>query len=1029
MIEALVAWSVRHRVLVVSLVGILALVGSFFGSRLSLDALPDVTGRQVIVLTEAPGLTPEEVELRVTRPVELALGGLPDLVTQRSISRYGISSVTAVFAEGTDLLRARQLVQERLGAVRDVLPEGVSAPELGPLTGGLGEIYQFTLRSPSRTPAQLLELVELQIAPRLRSAPGIVEVNTWGGAQRTLEVVGVPERMARHRVTLAELVEAVERARGQAPGGVLAAGEGGVLLRGVALPQSPADLAAAVVRTTEGAGVVRVGDVAEVREGTLPRIGAATANGAGEVVYVMCQMLLDANALEVLDGLHERMAEVRALLPKDVVIEEVYDRSDLVRATLRTVFKNLAEGGLLVVLVLFAMLGSFRAGLLVALVIPLSMLGALTGMVLLDVPGNLMSLGALDFGLLVDGAVVMVEAAYHRLQERAGESLKQAAAISGRAMGRPVFYSVLIILLVYLPILALSGVEGRMFRPMALTVVMALFTALLLSLTFVPAAMQLVLREKDVPTREPWIIRGAARLYHPLLDRCLRHPALVALGAALLLAGGVALFGQAGSAFIPQLDEGDLVVQTVRRPDLRVESAVDDSTRMEAEILRSVPEVRRIASRIGSPAVATDIMGLEQADVFIGLAPRDRWRPGLTRDDLIREVDAAIRRSSPADEVAFTQPIQMRFNELVGGEVMDVAVSIYGADLEELRRLAEDLAEILGEIRGAEDVRVTAPPSVQLLEVHPEPIAASRLGFGPNVILEHVTAVRMGLDAGATYDGPLRIPLRVRYAPDTTALRFEALPLATATGSLVPLDDVAHVLRTSGPSLVNHHDAERRMVVGFNVRGRDLGSVVQDAQAAVERRFALPTGYRLAWGGQWESYQSARSRLALIIPGVLAAILALLLVLFRSVRAALIILLNVPFAAVGGIAVLSARGLPVSISAAIGFIALSGIAVLNGVVLMTAILRREHAGVAPADAAREAARERMRPVLMTASVAALGFLPMTLATGVGAEVQRPLATVVVGGLVTSTFLTLVILPSVYPWLARRVSKGAPLREA
>lgn len=1024
MIEALVGWSVRHRVLVVSLVGLLAAAGLFIGSRVPLDALPDVTGRQVIVLTEAPGLTPEEVELRVTRPVELALGGLPNLATQRSISRYGISSVTAIFREDTDVLRARQLVQERLATVRDHLPEGVSAPELGPLTGGLGEIYQFTLRSPARTPAQLLELVELQIAPRLRSAPGIVEVNTWGGARRTLEVVGVPERMTRHRVTLSDLTQAVERARGQAPGGVLPAGEGGVLLRGVALPTSPADLAAAVVRNTEGVGVVRVGDVADVREGALPRIGAATANGGGEVVYVMCQMLLDANALEVLEGLHQRMAEVRSLLPRDVVIEEVYDRSDLVRATLRTVFKNLAEGGLLVVVVLFAMLGSFRAGLLVALVIPLSMLGALVGMVLLEVPGNLMSLGALDFGLLVDGAVVMVEAAYHRVQERSGESMKDAAAVSASSMGRPVFYSVLIILLVYLPILALGGVEGRMFRPMALTVVMALFTALVLSLSFVPAAMQLFLRERDVPAREPWLVRGAARLYRPLLARSIKHPAVVAVVAALLLGGGFLLFGRAGSSFIPQLDEGDLVVQTVRRPDLRVESAVEDATRMEAEILRRVPEVRRVASRIGSPAVATDIMGLEQSDVFIGLAPREQWRPGLSRDELIRQVDAAIQASSPADEVAFTQPIQMRFNELVGGEVTDVAVSIYGAELGELRRLAERMAALLSGIPGAEDVRITAPPAVQLLEVRPEPLAASRLGLVPSELLEHVTAVRMGLDAGATYDGALQVPLRVRYAADATALRFEALPVVTGSGTLVPLADVAHVRRTSGPSLVNHHETERRLVVGFNVRGRDLGSVVQDAQAEVAQRFAVPTGYRLAWGGQWESYQSARARLRLVIPGVLGAIFALLLLLFRSLRAALIILLNVPFAAVGGIVVLTLRDLPISISAAIGFIALSGIAVLNGVVLMTGILRREHAGATPADAAREAARERMRPVLMTASVAALGFLPMTLATGVGAEVQRPLATVVVGGLVSSTFLTLVILPSVYPWLARR-RRGTP----
>lgn len=1019
MIDAVVGWAVRHRILVVILVGLLALGGAVTSRWLRFDALPDVTGRQIVVLTEAPGLTPEEVELRVTRPVETALGGLPGLVTQRSISRYGISSITAVFASGTDLLRARQLVQERLATVQGSLPEGVSTPELGPLTGGLGEIYQFTLRSAGHTQAQLRELVELQIGPLLRAAPGVVEVNTWGGARRTLDVIGVPERMARHRVTLSALAEAVAAAQGQAPGGVLPAGDAGVLLRGVALPQGPKDLAAAVVRVEPDGTAVRVGDVADVREGALTNIGAATADGRGEVVYVMVQMLLDANALEVLEGVHDRLAEVRGLLPPGVELEVVYDRSDLVYATLRTVFTNLAEGGLLVIAVLFLMLGSFRAGLLVASVIPLSMLGAIVGMVALEVPGNLMSLGALDFGLLVDGAVVMVEATFHRMQERPGESAARAGAVSTRAMARPVFFSVTIILLVYLPILGLTGVEGRMFRPMALTVVMALLTALVLSLTFVPAAMQLILRRQDVPARTPWLVRMAERAYQPLLSRVLPHPVLVGLGALVLLALGVFLFSRAGSSFIPQLDEGDLVVQTVRRPDLRIETAVEDSLRMEAAILQDVPEVQHVASRIGSPAVATDIMGIEQADVFIDLAPRSEWRPHIDREMLIERIEAAIERSAPADEVAFTQPIQMRFNELVGGEVTDVSLSIYGDDLLRLRELAEGAAGVLRRVPGAEDVRITAPPAVRLLEVFPEPLAAARQGMQAAEVLDQVQAVRMGLDVGTTYDGPLPVPLRVLYAKDESALQFEAMPLVTSQGHLVRLDAVARVTRSEGPALVSHHQAQRRIVVGFNVRGRDLGSVVQEARSLVEAEVPLPSGYRQVWGGQWESLRSARARLAIVIPVVIASILGLLWTLFHDLRPSLIILLNVPFAAVGGIVALSARGLPISISAAIGFIALSGIAVLNGVVLVNAILRAEREGLSPPEAARAAALERMRPVLMTAAVAALGFLPMTLATGVGAEVQRPLATVVVGGLVSSTFLTLVILPTLYPWLSSK----------
>jgi len=668
------------------------------------------------------------------------------------------------------------------------------------------------------------------------------------------------------------------------------------------------------------------------------------------------------------------------------------------------------------------MLGSFRAGALVASIIPLSMLGAVTGMVLLDIPGNLMSLGALDFGLLVDGAVVMVEAAFHLIGARggpAGERVKESAV----RMARPVFFSVLIIVLVYVPILALDGVEGKMFRPMAMTVVLALLSALALSLVFVPAAARLLLREADVPTTEPRLVRWLSRAYRPALDFALRHPGWIAGAAVALLVLGGALFARAGSAFVPQLDEGDLVVQTTRAPDIRVDSAVGEGTRMETAIL-AIPEVAHVASRVGSPAVATDIMGLEQADVFIDLRPRDEWRDGLTRDALIDEIDAAIREAAPAEDVAFTQPIQMRFNELVGGSVTDVSLSIYGEDLAALDAAAARAAHLIEAVDGAEDVRVLAPPDVRLVEGRPRPLAAARHGMQSREVIEHVRALRAGIDVGATYDGPLRVPIRVRLGAATDALTLESTPIPTASGASLPLDRVASVRRGVGPSLVNHENAQRRAIVGFNVRGRDLGSVVDEARARVDRELDPPEGARLVWGGQYESLQSARQRLMIVVPVVLAAILGLLLMLFRRLPPALFILLNVPFAAVGGVAALSLRGLPISVSAAIGFIALSGIAVLNGVVLVSALTAEIDGGAAPLEAARRAATSRMRPVLMTASVAALGFLPMTLATGVGAEVQRPLATVVVGGLVTSTILTLLILPAIFPRLHRL---GARLR--
>jgi cobalt-zinc-cadmium resistance protein CzcA len=1022
-IEAIVRWSVRNRGIVAGAVAIFAIGGIVAGSNLRFDALPDVTGKQVIVLTRAPGLTPEEVELLVTRPVEMVLGGLPGSKTQRSISRYGLSSVTVVFEEHVDLLRARQLVQERLFTVQGTMPPGVEPPELGPLTGGLGEIYQFTMSSPERSPAELLELVRFRVAPILRSVPGVVEVNSWGGERRTMDVVGDPARMVHYGVTLAQLTDATRKATGYAAGATLDAGKSGVLLRGVAWPKKPSELAAAVVGMAQDGVPIRIGDVADVLESSAVRIGAATADGRGETVYVMVQMVLEANALEVLDRVKAKMPQVQRALPRDVHIQVVYDRSELVDATLRTVFSNLLEGGLLVVGVLFVLLGSFRAGALVASVIPLSMLGAVAGMVLLDVPGNLMSLGALDFGLLVDGAVVMVEAVFHSAHDKA-RRLAELVEDTTTRMARPVFFAVLIIILVYIPILSLTGVEGKMYRPMALTVLLALLSALILSLTYVPAMSRLVLRDRDVPERPPWLVRWVSKKYAPLLDWSIDHPRQIVAAAVVLLAIGASLAALAGSAFVPQLDEGDLVVQTVRDADIQIHTAVADNTQMEAAILASVPEVRHIASRIGSPEVATDVMGREQADVFVDLAPRSEWREGVDREQLIDEISQAIARAAPAQEVAFTQPIQMRFNELVGGSVTDVSLSIYGENLTVLHGFAERVVSALSRVEGAADVRVLAPPSVGLLEVVPRPLEASRLGFRPEDVLEHVRAARAGIVVGTTYDGPVQIPVRVRLGTRPDAFSFDQFLLPTPQKSLVALSQVAEVIHDRGPALVNHEMAQRRVIVGLNVRGRDLGSVVHDAQALLDdASLQPPEGALLAWGGQYESLERAKRRLNVIIPVVLLLMLALLLGLFRRLSPALMILLNVPFAAVGGIVALSARGLPISVSAVVGFIALSGIAVLNGVVLVSALMTELQEGANVVEAVRRAAHSRLRPVLMTALVAALGFVPMTLATGVGAEVQRPLATVVVGGLVTSTLLTLVILPAIVPPVFSRTLKS------
>ncbi|MCW5807781.1 MAG: efflux RND transporter permease subunit, partial [Deltaproteobacteria bacterium] len=761
-------------------------------------------------------------------------------------------------------------------------------------------------------------------------------------------------------------------------------------------------------------------------EGARPRIGAATANGQGEAVYVMAQMLLGANAREVTAGVRARMPAIRALLPPDVAIRIVYDRTVLVDGTLRTVGKNLLEGGLLVVGILLLMLGSWRAGLLVAVAIPLSMLGALAAMVALGIPGNLMSLGAVDFGLLVDGAVVLVENIFHALAAHPRDHappLRARIRHACQAVARPVFASVLVILLVYVPVLAMTGVDGKLFRPMAITVVLALATALLLSLTLIPAAASLVLRERDVPARPPWIVRGIDRGYGWVLARLPRlRVAVSAVAVALLVLAGV-LFRRAGTELSPQLDEGDLVVQTTRRPDLSIDAAIAAATAMERALV-TVPEVRQVVSRIGSPAVATDLMGIEQADVFIALAPRDAWRPGLTRAALIEELEARTLAASPGSDPAFTQPIQMRFNELLGGAATDVVVSVYGDDLATLRRAAEAIAAEVAQVAGVVDARVLAPTDVPLLEVRPRPLDVSNAGLDVADVLAGVQALRFGLDAGVVYDGPIAIPVVLTLAAAASEWDLARVSLPSPTGGTLELGAIADVTRAATPGVVQHELGVRRISVGFNVRGADLGGAVEAARRRVAQAVRLPQGYEVTWGGQYESLEEAKARLRLVIPLVVALIIVVLLFTFRDVRHALVILTHVPFACVGGVVALAARGMPLSISAAIGFIALSGISVMNGVVLLSQVRVLEDAGRPPGEAIAAAARTRARPVLMTALVAALGFVPMMLATGVGAEVQRPVATVVVGGLLTSTMLTLIVLPSVYPWLAGRRKRTA-----
>ncbi len=1030
MIERLVRASVEFRRGVLFAWFLIAAVLLTLALRLELDALPDVTSNQVQVLTRAPGMTPEEVELRITRPLEGSLGGLAGLESTRSLSRYGLCAITLVFEEDVELMEARQLVAERVGGWSSGDPQ-IEKPELGPITGGLGEVVQFTVSSATRTPSELLELFELRAAPILKATPGVVEVNTWGGARRTFEVRADADRMARRGVSFAELRDAVASSIGNQPGATLDVGDRHVLLRGRFLPsavETIAELPVVVGRDR----VVRVRDVATVAEGHEPRLGAATRDGRGETLYVMAQMLMGANALQVTADVRDRMDAVRTVMPPDVRIEVVYDRSELILQTLRTVALSLAEGGALVALVLFLMLGSVRAGLIVALTIPVAMLGATAAMSVGGLSGNLMSLGAVDFGLLVDGAVVLVEHVFARAGARSDRPWSDRVADACAEVARPSFFAVAVILLVYVPVLAMTGVDGKLFRPMATTVVLALLVTLVFSLTFVPAASAVLLGERAVPKRRPWMVRGVEWLHHRVLDRMLRWPLTVLATALFALAATVVLAAGLGSELTPTLDEGAMVIQTTRDARTSIGGAVRQGLALEKAVL-DVPEVRSIASRIGSPAVATDTMGLEQADIFVELAPRGQWRDGLTREALLDEVAARVDEASPGSDPAFTQPIQMRFNELLGGAPFDVVLSILSQDRIAASQMASSVLEVVSDIEGVVEPRVLAEDTVPMLEIEPEPLGAGLRGLSVGDVLDAAGALRLGLRVGQTYDGAVEVPVRLRLgerAPHPTLIGSQRIP--GPEGTLVLLEDVARVKRRDAEIALHRADGEPRVLLGFNVRGRELGAVVADAQTAVQQEVPQTPGVRLVWGGQYETLISARNRLMWVVPVVLLLIATVLFINFRRMGPVSWVLAHIPFAAIGGVVALWSRGMSLSISAAIGFIALWGIAVMNGTVLYAEVVRREDEGQAPDEATLSGTRARVRAVTMTALTDMLGFLPMALATGVGAEVQRPLATVVVGGLITSTALTLVVLPTLRVaairfrsrWRTRRASAGS-----
>ncbi len=1033
MIESIVRASLRNRALV--LVGSLLLValGAIAVARLPIDAVPDVTNVQVQIITPAPALSPLEVEQYVTFPVERGLGGIAGLKEQRSVSRYGLSVVTAVFNDGVNIYFARQQVNERLREIAEAIPARYGRPGMGPISTALGEVYQFVVRGKGHSLMELETLLDWTLVPQLRMVPGVVELNSFGGEDKQYEVRLDPRKLASAGLGLSDVLEALSRSNANAGGGYIERNREAVLIRAQGLITNLDDVRNVVVSATPKGAPITVGALGTV--GFAPRLrrGAATMNGEGEVVVGVALMLLGENSRVVTQKVKARLEEVKTTLPEGVSIESYYDRSELVDRTIRTATTNLAEGALLVISVLFLLLGSLRAGLVVATAIPLAMLAAVIGMYATGTSGNLMSLGAIDFGLIVDGAVIIIENASRRLTEKKGELARAltreerdfVVAWATVEVQRAAVFGVFIIGIVYVPVLLLTGIEGKLFRPMAATVLFALAGAFVLSLTLMPVLTSLFLRGE--PEHEPRLLTWARRLFEPALGRAQRHPAVVIGAGVAILVAAVVGFRFLGAEFVPTLDEGSLLIEARRLPGTALTTSIDTDLRLERALRARVPEITDVVSRIGAPELANDPMGMEQSDVYILLKPQKEWRKGKLKAGLAQDVAEVLDTSVPEIAYSISQPIQMRTNELIAGIRSDVAVSIYGDDLGELRGLGERAGDMLRKVRGAAGVKVEQVAGQPYLSILPDRVRLARYGLAIEDVNAATESLAVGYDAGPIFEGQKRFSLVVRQeiggSDDVEAIR--SILLKSRDGRIVPLGDVAEIKLETGPAQISRDQGSRRITVETNVSGRDTVGFVAEAQAALARDLKLPPSYHAEWGGQFEHYTEARNRLLLVVPLALALILLLLYMAFRELSPALLIFLNVPFAITGGVAALLLRGLPFSISAGIGFIALFGVAVLNGLVLLSVAHRYEETGGLPGEAAFRAAHERLRPVLMTALVAILGFVPMALSTAPGSEVQRPLATVVIGGLISSTLLTLLVLPTVYGLVRGRLAARSP----
>jgi len=1035
MFERLIQFAIEQRLIVLLAVLLMAGLGVASYQKLPIDAVPDITNVQVQINTQAAGFSPLETEQRITFAIETAMAGLPGLEQTRSLSRSGLSQVTVIFEEGTDLFFARQLVNERLQQARGQLPEGVEAA-MGPISTGLGEIFLWTVEAAEDarkedgspyTPTDLREIQDWIIKPQLRNVRGVAEINTIGGFAKEYQIAPDPKRLASYKLTLADLLTALERNNANVGAGYIERRGEQLLIRAPGQLAGIEDIANIVLTTIDGTPI-RVRNVAEVGIGKELRSGAATENGR-EVVLGTVFMLIGENSRTVSQAVAQKLVEINRSLPAGVSAVTVYDRTNLVDKAIATVKKNLIEGAILVIVILFLFLGNIRAALITAMIIPLSMLFTFTGMFSNKVSANLMSLGALDFGIIVDGAVVIVENAIRRLahaQQHHGRLLTRSerfhevfnAACEAR---RPLIYGQLIIMVVYLPIFALSGVEGKMFHPMAFTVVIALLGAMLLSVTFVPAAIALFVTGK-VKEDENLLMRSAKRGYAPLLQWVMGHRSLAfSIAAVMVLLSGV-LASRMGSEFVPSLSEGDFALQALRVPGTSLSQSVALQQKLEQSVLSQVPEVERVFARTGTAEIASDPMPPNISDSYVMLKPQDQWPdPGKSREQLIADIQRASARV-PGSNYELSQPIQLRFNELISGVRSDVAVKVFGDDMDQLNRTAGQIAAAMQAVPGASEVKVEQTSGLPVLTIDVDRDKAARYGLNVGDVQDTIAVAVGGRQAGTLYQGDRRFDMVVRLSDnlrtDIDGLSQLLIPVPAGTAGngqigFITLADVASLQLVQGPNQISREDGKRLVVVSANVRGRDIGSFVEEAGERIDSQVSIPAGYWIRWGGQFEQLQSAAQRLQVVVPVALLLVFGLLFMMFNNLKDGLLVFTGIPFALTGGVVALWLRDIPLSISAGVGFIALSGVAVLNGLVMIAFIRGLREQGRPLRQAIDEGALTRLRPVLMTALVASLGFIPMALATGTGAEVQRPLATVVIGGILSSTALTLLVLPALY----------------